>query len=73
MMEQKCDLEIVKPQEMSIKVCVIFYNIKICYRGCGEKISFPESFNIPRRIVVGLPIVEGQKQPPEVFFKKRRS
>ena len=40
MMEQVCDLETVKPQETPIKVCVIFYNIEICYRGCGEKISF---------------------------------
>ena len=40
MMEQICDLETVKPQEIPIKVCVIFYNIEICYRGCGEKTSF---------------------------------
>ena len=39
-MEQICDLETVKPQEIPIKVCVIFYNIEICYRGCGEKASF---------------------------------
>ena len=40
MMEQICDLETVKPQEIPIKVCVIFYYIEICYRGCGEKTSF---------------------------------
>ena len=41
MMKQICDLETVKPQEIAIKVCVIFYNIEICYRCCGEKTSFP--------------------------------
>ena len=71
MMEHICDLETVKPQEMSIKVCVIYYNIEICYRSCGGKTSFPESFNISKRIVVGLPLVEGQKQPPKVFCKKK--
>ena len=40
MMEQICDLETVKLQEIPIKVCVIFYYIEICYRGCGEKTSF---------------------------------
>ena len=39
-MEQIYDLETVKPQEISVKVCVIFYNIGICYRDCGEKTSF---------------------------------
>ena len=39
MMEQICDLETVKLQEISVKVCVIYY-IEICYRGCGEKTSF---------------------------------
>ena len=37
MMGQICDLETVEPQEIPIKVCVMFYNIEICYRGCGEK------------------------------------
>ena len=37
MMEQVCDLETLKPQETPIKVCVIFCNIEICYRGCEEK------------------------------------
>ena len=33
-----CDLETIKPQEIPIsKVCVMFYNIKICYQSCGEK------------------------------------
>ena len=40
MMEQICDLETVKRREIPIKVCVIFYYIEICYRGCGEKTSF---------------------------------
>ena len=40
MMEHICDLVTVKPQEILIKVCVIFYNIEICYQGCGEKASF---------------------------------
>ena len=40
MMEQICDLEKVKPQAIPIKVCVIFHNIEICYRGCGEKTSY---------------------------------
>ena len=39
-MEQICDLETVKLQEIPIKVCVIFYYIEICYQGCGEKASF---------------------------------
>ena len=38
-MEQICDLETVKPQEIPIKVCVIFYNTEIYYRGPGEKTS----------------------------------
>ena len=36
-MGQICDLQTVKLQEMSVKVCVTFYNIEICYPGCGEK------------------------------------
>ena len=40
MMEQICDLETVKMQEIPIKVCVIVYNLEISYRGCGEKTSF---------------------------------
>ena len=59
MMEQICDLETVKPQEIPIKVCVIFYNIEICYRVCGEKTSFLAIFNIPKCIAVGLSMVEG--------------
>ena len=39
-MEQTCDLETVKQQEIPIKVCAIFLNIEICYRGSGEKTSF---------------------------------
>ena len=37
MMEQICDLETVEVQEISIQVCVMYYNIEICYRGCGKK------------------------------------
>ena len=37
MMGQTYDLETVEPQDILIKVCVMFYNIEICYRGCGEK------------------------------------
>ena len=41
MMEQICDFEKVEPQEIQIKVCVMFNNIEVCYRGCGEKkVSF---------------------------------
>ena len=40
MMEQVYDLETVQQQEIPIKVCVVFYNIEICYRDCGEKASF---------------------------------
>ena len=63
MIEQICDLETVKPQEIPIKVYVIFYNIEICYRGCGEKTSFFCNSLIHPCIylcrVVGLPMVEG--------------
>ena len=31
------DLEIVELQEIPIKVCAMFYNPEICYRGFGEK------------------------------------
>ena len=57
-MEQICDLEAVKPQEISIKLCVILFNIEICYRGCGEKNKFSCSHLI-------------HKSPPEIFFKER--
>ena len=56
MMEQVCDLETVQPQEIPIKVCLILCNIKICYRGCGEKL---QSLNIPKFIAVGLLMEEG--------------
>ena len=58
MMEQICHLETVKPQEFPIKVYVIFCNIEVCYRGCGDKTSF-QSFNIPKCIIVGLSMLEG--------------
>ena len=54
------DLETVEPQEIPIKICAIFYNIKICYRGCGEKKEvFSQSFNILKCMVIGLLMVEG--------------
>ena len=37
MMGPICDLQTVKLQEIPVKVCVMFYNIEICYPGCGEK------------------------------------
>ena len=40
MMGQICDLEPVEPQEIPIRVCVMFYNTEICYRGCGVKQVF---------------------------------
>ena len=39
-MGQICDLETGESQEIPIKVCVMFYNTEICYRGCGEKSNF---------------------------------
>ena len=61
MMEQICDLETVKPQEIPIKVCVIFYNIEVCYRACAveRKQVFLQSFNIPKCIVIDLLMVDG--------------
>ena len=58
MMEQICHLETVKSQEFPVKVCLIFCNIEVCYRGCGDKTSF-QSFNIPKCIIVGLSMLEG--------------
>ena len=60
MIGQVCDLQTVKSQEISIKVCVMFYNKEICYPGCGEKKQvFLQSFNIPKCMVVSLLMVEG--------------
>ena len=61
MMGQICDLEIVEPQEIPVKACVLFYNIEICYIEVVEKKKqvFLQSFNIPNCIVVGLLIMEG--------------
>ena len=60
MMGQICNLETVESQEIPVKVCVMFYNIEICYRGSGEKKQvFLQSFNIPKSMVVGLFMVEG--------------
>ena len=59
MMGQICDLETAEPQKIPIKVCVIFYNIELCYQGCGEKKQvFLQSFDIPKCIVVGSLMVE---------------
>ena len=58
-MERICNLETVKWQEILIKVCLMFYNIEICCRGCGEKTVFLQSFNIPKCIFVGVSLVEG--------------
>ena len=58
-MEQICDLETVEPQEIPVKISIMFYNIEICYRGCGEKKKvFLQSFNMPRCVVIGLLVVE---------------
>ena len=58
-MVQTYDLETVEAQDILIKVCVMFYNIEICYRGCGEKKQvFLQSFNIPKCVVIGLLVVE---------------
>ena len=60
MMGQIYDLETVEPQEIPIRVCVMFYTIEICYGGCREKKQvFLQSFNIPKCMVVGLLMVEG--------------
>ena len=60
MMGQICDLETVEPQEIPIRVCVMFHTIEICYGGCREKKQvFLQSFNIPKCMVVGLLMVEG--------------
>ena len=60
MMGQICDFEAVESQEIPTKVCVMFYNTEICYRGCGvKKQVFLQSFNVPKCLVVGLLMVEG--------------
>ena len=59
-MEQVCDLEAVQLQEILVKVCVVFYNKEICYRGCEERVSFLAIiFDFPKSVVVGLSMVEG--------------
>ena len=40
MMEQVYDLETVQPQEIPVKICVVFCNIEICFRVCEEKARF---------------------------------
>ena len=60
MVGQICDLETVEPQEIPIKVCLMFCNTETCYPGCGEKNQvFLQSFNISKSMVVGLLMVEG--------------
>ena len=59
MMGQIYYLEAVEPQEIPIKVCVMFYYTEICCRGCGVKQVFLQSFNIPKCLVVDLLMVEG--------------
>ena len=62
MMGQICDSETVKPQEIPIKVCAMFYSAlsDYLYRDCEEKKQvFLQSFNLPKCIVVGLSIVDG--------------
>ena len=61
MMRQTYDLETVEPQELSIKVCVLFFNALSdkLYRDCGEKKKvFLYSFNVPKCIVARLLMVE---------------
>ena len=58
-MEQTCGLETVKPQEISIKVCVIFYN-----RYLLSRLWRKNKFYCNQLI---------QNQPPEVFFIERCS
>ena len=37
----------------------MFYNIEICFRGCGEKkLVFLQSFNTPKCVGVDLSMVE---------------
>ena len=57
-MEQICDLEAVKPQEIPIKVCDVLHQ-KFVIEAVERKQVFLRSFNIPRCIVVGLLMVEG--------------
>ena len=58
MMGQICDLETAKPQEISIKVCMMFYNIEIVVVEKKKQV-FLQPFNIPKCMVVSLLMVEG--------------
>ena len=40
MMEQLYDLDTVQPQKIPIRVCVVCYNIEICYQDCREEKGF---------------------------------
>ena len=62
-MRQIWNLEIVEPQEIPIKVFVIFYNVLLgqLYRGCEDKqvFFFLQSFNLAKCIAVGLLMLKG--------------
>ena len=61
MMGRTWDLERVEPQEIPIKVCVLFCNALSdqLYRDCGgKKQVFLHSFSLPKCIVVGLLMAE---------------
>ena len=57
-MVQTYDLETVEAQDILIKVCVKFYNIEICYRGCGEKKS-KFSYNLLYTQMHGCRLING--------------
>ena len=53
MMGHTCDLETVEPQELPIKVCVLFCNVLSdeLYRNCrGKKLVFLHSFDLNKCI-----------------------
>ena len=57
-MGQICYLETAEPQEISFKVCIMFYNALSDVSRRREKV-FLESFNLPKCMVVGFLMVEG--------------
>ena len=60
-MGRTCDLETVEPQEIPVKVCVLFCNAlsDYLYQDCGRKKQvLLHSFNLPKCIVVALLVVE---------------
>ena len=73
MMEQTCDLETVKQQEVPIKVCVIFYNVEICCRVCGEKHKFSCSHqrcSLKKVILRNFAKFTGKHLYQSLFFNK---